>query len=174
PHIQTDPRNLLPVAEALAARLARLDPAHAADYQGRLTAFAERLRTAIERWERRAAPLRGVGVVVHHHGWTYLEQWLGLREVGTLEPRPGVPPSTAHLAALLRRLRESPATMVIRAPFQDGRASEWLARRLHVQPVVLPFTVGGTPKAKDLFSLYEDTVDRLLAALPEAAGRQRP
>ena len=169
PHIQTDPRNILPVADALAARLAKLDPTHADGYRQRHDAFVGRFRAAIQRWEREAAPLRGVAVVVHHHGWTYLERWLGLRQVGTLEERPGVPPSTAHLADLLHQLKATPAQMVIRAPYQDRHASEWLAHRVAVREVLLPFTVGGTPEAKDLFALYDDTVHRLLAALPAAA-----
>jgi len=173
PHIQTDPRNILPVADVLAKRLAQLDPAHAAGYQQRHDAFVGRFQAAIRGWEREAAPLRGVAVIAHHHGWSYLEQWLGLEEVGTLEERPGIPPSTAHLAALLHQLKARPAQMVIRSPFQDSRASEWLAHRVKIRQVVLPFTVGGTPEAKDLFSFYDDTVHRLLAALPVPAARQR-
>jgi zinc/manganese transport system substrate-binding protein len=164
PHIQTDPRNIARVATALAERLATLDPAHAADYRSRYQAFADRWQAAIGRWEARAAPLRGVPIVVHHTSWIYLTSWLGLRQVGTLEEKPGVPPSSAHLARLLVQLHDAPARCVVRAPYQDPRPAGWLAERAKISAVVLPFTVGGTDGATDLFGLFDDTLTRLLEA----------
>jgi zinc/manganese transport system substrate-binding protein len=165
PHIQTDPRNIARVAAPLAARMAELDPANAAHYQARLKAFSERWSAALARWEQQAAPLKGVPVVVQHKAFSYLEAWLGLREVAALEPKPGMEPSSAHLASVLATLQGSPARMVLRAAYQGDRASQWLAQRSKVNVVVLPFTVGGTDGAKDLFTLYEDTVQRLLKGL---------
>ena len=164
PHIQTDARNFIPVAEALATRMAQLDPANAAHYQSRLKDFAQRWRAAVERWERAAAPLRGVPVVVQHRAFSYLNGWLGLQEVAALEPKPGMEPTTAHLAQVLATLEKRPAKMVLRAAYQGDRASQWLAQRAKVAVVVLPFTVGGTEGAKDLFGLFDDTIQRLLKA----------
>ena len=162
PHIQQDPRNILKVGEALAKRLVAIDPAGAAYYQSRYTAFASRWSAAMQKWELQLAPLKGVAVVEHHKNMEYLMQWVGLKQVGTLEPKPGVEPSAAHLNALLDQLQKQPAKMVIRAAYQDGRASEWLAQHARIPAVVLPFTVGGDAQAKDLFSLFDDTVARLL------------
>jgi zinc/manganese transport system substrate-binding protein len=165
PHIQTDPRNIARVAAALAARLADIDPANAAYYRTRQTAFADRWAAAVARWEKDAAPLRGTLVIVHHKAFAYLFDWLGIREAGTLEPKPGVEPTTSHLAEVLATVKAQPVKMVIRAAYQDDRASQWLAERAKVNAVVLPFTVGGTPGASDLFGLYDDTVQRLLKGL---------
>ena len=162
PHIQTDARNIGRVAPALSAKMAQLDPAHAAQYQARLKAFTERWTAAVAKWEQQAAPLKGVPVVVQHRGFTYLGAWLGLREVAALEPKPGMEPTTAHLASVLETLQAQPAKMVLRAAYQGDRPSEWLAQRAPVKAVVLPFTVGGTPAAKDLFGLFDDTIQRLL------------
>jgi zinc/manganese transport system substrate-binding protein len=166
PHIQTDPRNIGAVATALARRLAEIDPAGADHYQTRQRDFAQRWDAAIKRWEQQAVPLRGVHIVVQHKGFPYLENWLGLRQIAALEPKPGLEPTSGHLAELLERLRREPAQMILRAAYHDGRASEWLAERAGIPVVVLPFTVGGTDQAKDLFSLFDDTVQRLLGALP--------
>jgi zinc/manganese transport system substrate-binding protein len=87
-----------------------------------------------------------------------------MREVGTLEPKPGIEPSAAHLNALVAQMQKDPAKMVVRAVYQDARASEWLAEHAKIAAVVLPFTVGGNDKAKDLYGLFDDTIDRLLAA----------
>jgi zinc/manganese transport system substrate-binding protein len=165
PHIQTDPRNIGVVATALARRLAEIDPAGANHYQARQHDFAQRWNTAIKRWEQQAVPLRGVHIVVQHKGFPYLENWLGLRQIAALEPRPGLEPTSGHLAELLEKLRREPAQMILRAAYHDGRASEWLAERAGIPVVVLPFTVGGNDQARDLFSLFDDTLQRLLGAL---------
>lgn len=165
PHVQGDPRNIGRVAGALAKRLEQLDPANAAAYKQRYDAFARKWTAAIAQWEREAAPLRGVPVVVQHKGFTYLEAWLGMKEVAALEPKPGIDPTTAHLAEVLALLQRQPAKMVVHAAYQSDQASRWLAQRAKVNNVTLPFTVGGTPGAKDLFGFYEDTVQRLLKGL---------
>jgi zinc/manganese transport system substrate-binding protein len=162
PHIQGDPHNIARVAEALAARMAQLDGANAAHYQARAKQFLERWNAAIAKWELAAAPLKGVPVVVQHKAFTYLIAWLGMKEVASLEPKPGMEPTTAHLSEVLSLLEQHPAKMVLRAAYQADRPSQWLAQRAKIAPVMLPFTVGGTEGAKDLFGLYDDTVQRLL------------
>ncbi len=165
PHIQTDPRNIARIAAALAQRLAEIDPVNALHYQTRYRDFAARWDAAMKRWEREAAPLRGVAVVVHHNYFAYLENWLGLVQVAQLEPKPGVQPSSSHLAGVLEQLQRQPARMVLRTPYNSARPSEWLSERAKTPAVMLPGTVGGSGQAKDLFGLFDDTVQRLLAAL---------
>lgn len=162
PHIQTDPRNLLRVGAALAQRLAEIDPAHAAAYQARWQDFSVRWETAIARWQQQAAPLKGMPVVVQHKSFSYLIAWLGLREVATLEPKPGVEPSLGHLADIAARLKTTPAKAVLRATYQSPRASEWLAERANIPAVALPFTVGGAAGTDDLFGLFDVTLAKLL------------
>lgn len=164
PHIQTDPNNILLVARALSQRLATLDPGNAGYYQSRHDAFSQRWQAAIKRWEASAAPLKGVPIVVQHKGFPYLERWLGLRQVATLEPKPGVEATSSYLADVLAQLQRQPAKMILRAAYNDGRASEWLSTRAHLPIVVLPFTVGADDQSKDLFGLFDATIQRLLAA----------
>jgi zinc/manganese transport system substrate-binding protein len=165
PHIQSDPRNMLPVGKALAERFAELDPANAAAYRARYQAFAANWQTALKRWQAEAAPLRGAPIAVQHRSWVYLETWLGLRRVVALEPKPGVPPSSGYLAQVLEVLKKQPVKMIIRAAYEDGRPSEFVGSRARVPAVMLPYTVGGTDQAKDLYSLYDDTLNRMLKAL---------
>ena len=162
PHIQQDPRNIAKVAVALAARLAQIDPANAATYQARLADFQGRWSAAVQKWEQQARPLKGVAVVAHHKNMGYLWDWLGLREVATLEPKPGVEPSVGHLTELKAQLARQPAKMVVRAAYEDPRASKWLSDEAHIPAVALPFTVGGNDKAVDLFGLFDSTVALLL------------
>ena len=164
PHIQTDPRNIAQVAAALGARLQQLDPAHASEYAKAQADFTQRWQQAISRWTAQAAPLKGVPVVSQHKAFVYLYDWLGLKEVAVLEPKPGVEPTASHLQSVLATLKGTPARMVLYAAYQDSRSSEWLSKNAAVPAVKIPFTVGGTDGAKDLFGLFDDTVARLLAS----------
>lgn len=161
PHIQTDPHNIAKVATALAQRLGELDRGNAAYYTQRERDFNGRWTAAMAKWEQQAAPLKGTPVVVQHKGFTYMDHWLGLREVAALEPKPGIEPTAAHLADVLSLLQKQPAKMVLRAAYQSDQSSQWLAQRTKINVVTLPFTVGGTPEAKDLFSFFDDTIARL-------------
>ena len=165
PHIQSDPRNMAKVAKALADTLAQIDAAHATDYAARYQDFDQRWQAAIKHWDQQAAPLRGVKVVVHHKAWVYLLNWLGMESVASLEAKPGVPPSAGHLAEVLTQLKQLPAKMVIRAAYQEGRADDWLSDHAHIPAMVLPFTVGGSDAAGDLFGLYDDTIAQLLKGI---------
>jgi zinc/manganese transport system substrate-binding protein len=166
PHIQTDPHNILRVAKALGPRMGELDPGHADTYAQRLKDFSTRWEKAMANWEQRAAPLKGMPIVVYHRGWTYLNHWLGLKEVAELEPRPGVPPTSTHLAEVLDTMKARPARAVIYAPYQDHRPVQWLHDHTGIAVLQLPFTVGGNSQAKDLFGLFDSTVQMLRGVQP--------
>jgi zinc/manganese transport system substrate-binding protein len=164
PHVTLNPHNITIIAQALSARLAQVDPANAAFYQQRGADFQKRWAAATAKWETEAAPLKGVGVVVIHRDQAYLCNWLGLKELAAIEPKPGVPPSAGYLAELVTKLAATPPKMILRNAYNDPKAADWLSERIHAPVVLLPYSVGGTPEAKDLFGLFDDTVNRLLAA----------
>jgi zinc/manganese transport system substrate-binding protein len=164
PHIQSDPADIPPVADGLARALAGVDPANAGYYRERLADFKGRWAAAMGKWAAEAAPLKGMPVVQQHKD-AYLVRWLNLRDLAELEPVPGVEPTAAHLSELLALLGQTPAKMILRPAYFSPRPSEWLAERAHIPAVELPFTVGGTPGAQDLFGLYEDTLNRILAVV---------
>jgi len=165
PHIQLDPRNLFRIGEALAARLGELDPPNAPAYQAGYKAFADKWQAAILRWEKEALPLRGVPVLAHHDSFIYLAHWLGFKTTGTLEPKPGIEPTSGQLSGLVARQQSTPAKMVLRTAYQSDGPSLWIAEKAGIPAVMLPFTVGGTPAAGDLFGLFDDTVQRMLKGL---------
>jgi zinc/manganese transport system substrate-binding protein len=166
PHIQLSPHNIALVAAALGQRMAVLDPANAPRYAAGANAFRQRWEAAIAAWEERARPLAGKRVVSHHKSWVYLEDWLGLTEVGTLEPVPGIPPTASHLSELLAELGTDGggADFIIRAPFHSAKASEWLQERTGIPALALPMTVGGSDRSQDLFAMFDKIIDSLLAA----------
>ena len=165
PHIQTDPRNLLPIARALSARMAQLDPENAAYYRARGEQFQKDWQTNLARWQKEAAPLRGVKVWVQHDGYPYMNQWLALNQVGVLEPRPGIEASSKQLADLLIRQQTLQGRMIIASAYMNDAPAKWFSEKAGIPEVVLPFTVGGNDHARSLSGLYDETLARLLAAL---------
>ncbi|MCY3986042.1 MAG: zinc ABC transporter substrate-binding protein [Candidatus Dadabacteria bacterium] len=158
PHVHLNPYNLIIVGETLADRLSSIDPENASFYKDNYQDFSSRFSTAISRWESEAATLKGKPVVVHHQSFVYLLDWLGMNRVGTLEPKPGIPPTTSHLKNLLQQLRSSPADVIIRTPYDPDGASEWLSEKTETRAIVLPYTIGGNEQSGDLFGLFENTI----------------
>jgi zinc/manganese transport system substrate-binding protein len=165
PHVHLDPRNIARVGVVLTGRLMEIDQANAAAYKSRGDAFNERWQTAIQRWQQQGAPLKGVPVVVYHKDLSYFISWMGMREAGSLEPKPGIPPTPSHLAQLIEQMKRDPAKAVIYSAYNNPGAAEFLSQRTSVPAVVLPYTIGGTEKAKDLYGLFDDTIERLLKAV---------
>lgn len=158
PHVHLNPHNLMTVGETLADRLSGIDPENTSFYKDNYRDFSSRFRVAISRWESEAATLKGKPVVVHHQSFVYLIDWLGMKRVGTLEPKPGIPPTTSHLKNLLRKLKSSPADVIIRTPYDPDNASEWLSEKTGTKAIVLPYTVGGDEQSGDLFALFNRTI----------------
>src|SRR5882672_1211291 len=163
PHIQLDPHNIAKVGLVLTLRLEQIDAGNAAYYESRSKDFQNRWGQAISRWEKDAAALKGLRIVPYHKNTVYLSHWLGMTEVMYMEPKPGIPPSAGHLSELVVRLRAEPADAVIRTAYQDPKAAGWLSEQTKIPVVDLPYTVGGTTAAKDLFGLFDDSIARLKA-----------
>lgn len=164
PHIHLDPRNVARVAAALGERMTQVDAANADYYRARTRQFLERWQQASAKWQAAGARLKGIPVVVHHRDTSYLLHWLGMRETGTLESKPGIPPTASYLSELLARLAQQPAKAIVRGAYSDPRPAQWLSERAKLPVVVIAFTVGGNEKAQDLFTLFDDTLERLLTA----------
>jgi zinc/manganese transport system substrate-binding protein len=165
PHIQLDPHNIATIAKAITQRLSTVDPSGAQFYAQRGVDFDTRWQEAIRRWEAKAAPLKGTQVVIMHRDQVYLCHWLGFQELAAIEPKPGVPPTAGYLGELVNKLSAAPPRVLMVNAYNDPKAANWLSERIHAPVVILPFSVGGTPEAKDLFGLFDDTLNRLLAVI---------
>ena len=163
PHVHLDPRNIAKIAEVVAARFAQVDARNTDAYRARAEDFGKRWQQAMDKWRGEAQPLKGMPIVVYHKDMSYFINWAGMREAAALEPKPGIPPTPTHLAGLIDQMKRSPAKVIVYSPYNNPGAAQFLSERTGVPVVPLPFTVGGTPKAKDLFGLFDDTIERLLA-----------
>ena len=162
PHIHTDPRNILRIASQLSQRLQSVDRDHAESHKQRYNQFETEWQDAIREWSRRAVPVKGAGVVVHHDFWSYLIDWLDLRRIATLEPVPGVSPSSRHLSRVKQLLQQQPAVMIIDTGYMNDRPVRWLSEQVAIPVVTLPATVD-FQKGESLYQWFDKLVSLLLA-----------
>jgi zinc/manganese transport system substrate-binding protein len=141
PHVHTSPVNILIIAEQLSEKLATIDSENAAHYRSTFSTFDDDWGEAMKRWETRLSVLDGTRVVTHHRFWSYLNAWLGIELVATLEPVPGVSPSSSYLAGLIKTVeREGPA-FIMYVDYVSDRPAEWLSERTGLQAIPLPASV---------------------------------
>ncbi len=165
PHIHLDPYRLLIIAEAFTQRLLALDPAHQQYYLESFEQFKQDWQRALEKWQRMASPLKGKKVVIQHSNLNYMLDWLDLQVVSNIEPKPGIPPSSRHLASLLTTLKNDKPDLIVVAAYQHDKGARWLAGRLDVPVVKLPYTVGGDDSVNSLSLLFERSIQLLLEGL---------
>ena len=132
PHIHGNPQRLLQVTQAMAHRMSQLWPAQATAIEQRQRAFETRWQTQLERWQRSAAPLKGASVASQHTHFAYVWEWLGIRQVLDLEPKPGLSPTPTHLQQVSQQLRALPTPVLglALASHQDPRAARWLGQQM--------------------------------------------
>ena len=161
PHIQFDPYRMAKVAKALTQRLMKIDPAHDKDYQQKGNRFLAHWQKSIQQWEKIAQPLNGKAIVIYHQSWVYLSQWLGLKQLATLEPKAGVPPTSRHLSKILGKVKDNPPDLIIYAGYQSHRAARWLAKKTGKKAIAIPFSVS---EDETLTQWYNRFIQLLLEA----------
>jgi zinc/manganese transport system substrate-binding protein len=169
PHVHLHPQNILLVARELTKRLESIDATNAAFYRGRLKGFTSRWNQAMENWKEKASSLKGKTVVVHHRAFSYFLNWLDIKAVASLEPKPGIPPTTSHLEGLLQQLKAKSADLIIRTPYEPDKASAWLSGKTAIPAVVLPYTIDGVAESGSLFALFDRSISLFKGAIPSAA-----
>ena len=163
PHYWLDPKNADVITGNIVEALARLDSLNAKYYEQRRIDFLARLEQRIKVWQLKLAPLAGKPLLTYHNNWPYFARRFRLNFIGTIEPRPGVAPSPAALAGLIRRMREEQVSVIVRHPQEPARDVDFLARKVGARVVILAASVGDLPQAQDYFSLFEANIAALAA-----------
>ncbi len=164
PHYWLDPKNADIVTGNILEGLARIDPAHGKDYEANRLAFLARLEQRLAEWEGKLGALADVPLVAYHNSWAYFARRFRLDFIGYLEPKPDVPPTPSHLAALLQSMRARDAKIIVRQPHEPAKDVSLLAQRTGAAIVVLAASVGALPGTDDYFSLFDTDIAALVAA----------
>jgi zinc/manganese transport system substrate-binding protein len=165
PHYWLPPGNAKIIAKEIAQRLSQLDPEGASAYQKNLAAFNAKVDAKLKEWQPLVTKLRGIKVATYHKSWSYLSAWLGLEEVGYVEPKPGIPPDPAHLVSLIKVMRGEKASMLFMENFYNKATAQLVAEKAGAKLLVLPTDVGATPQVKTWFDLVDAVLKEIAAAL---------
>ena len=168
PHFAHDPANGKIMAAHLAEVFSKLDPGNAATYAANLKKFNERLAGKLEEWARSMAPFRGTKVVTYHKSYEYFAARFGLEVVGQIEPKPGIEPSPTHINALIPRMKQEGAKLVLIEPNRPRKTPDYVAQSIGAKVVIVPGMVGGNEKIKDYFGLFDYDVAQITAALKDS------
>lgn len=161
PHYWIPPENAGIIAHEIAERLETIDPAGKAAYEANLEKFQAELKQRRAGWEKRAASLRGTKIVTYHQSWSYVSKWLGLQEVGYVEPKPGIPAPPSHIAQLIGFMRREGVKLILMESFYPRNTVQLVADKAGAKALVMPSDVGATPDIKDYWALVDAVVGKL-------------
>jgi zinc/manganese transport system substrate-binding protein len=164
-HYLLDPRNGLLIAEGIAERLKSIDPDNSQLYIQNLQEFTAKLKEQIKLWEEKLKPLDGTNVVTYHKSWVYFTAWAGFKEIGYIEPKPGIPPSPSHIAGLVKSMQDKNLKLILSESFYPQKTANLVAQKTGAILLVLPTMVdreNGVSKYSDLF---ETIVNKIINAL---------
>ena len=163
-HYWLDPENARPITAAMVAALGQLAPEDRAGFESRRAEFLKRLEAGLTRWRAALAPYRGAKVVIVHESWPYFASRFGLQIVAAVEPTPGVPPSPASLASLIRQMKQAQVRVLIAEPYASASLVDQVAARSGARIARLAPSVGADLEARDYIGLFDLNVKRLVDA----------
>jgi len=165
PHYSLDPGMAPIITQNIVDGLVRFAPEHRATFEKNRQAFLARLDEAMARWTRALEPFKGAKVVVYHPQWIYILSRFGLSQAATLEDRPGIPASPAHLTKVIRQMKEERIKMIIVEPWNDLKLATRVAEEAGAKAVVLASMVGGVKGADSYIAAIDHNVNTLAQAL---------
>jgi ABC-type Zn uptake system ZnuABC Zn-binding protein ZnuA len=164
PHYYTDPANLEIVADHLAQVFGDLDPTNADEYLANAKAFDAKMNDAIKGWKAQLKPYKGSSLVSYHENFKYFTNAFGLKVFGTVESKPGIPPSPRYLEETAAAMKAAGVKVVLYQPYYDEDTAQQLAKKADATAYEIPNEVGGTPEASDVFKKFDVIVSTLVKA----------
>lgn len=170
PHYMLDPRNGIPAARGIAARLIKIDPENAPYYEENFKKFIGTLKMKIKEWEGNLKPYKGTKVVTYHKLWTYFLDWSGFKLEDTIESKPGIPPSPSHVAELIKKMEAEDVKLLISANYYPTKTPEIIAKKTGASFLFLPVMVEGKDGIKTYFELFDEIVGEIVSTLETRSG----
>jgi len=165
PHFLLDPVNVKIVAAQIAEHLSKVAPASADVFNANLKRFTAALDSKMAEWQKQLAPFKGAKIVTYHRDFVYFGQRFGLETVATLEPKPGIAPSPAHLAQVIGAMKSNNVRVILVQPYQNRKTAETVARQAGAVVLDMPQQPGARPNATTYFALMDYLVNTLATAL---------
>jgi zinc/manganese transport system substrate-binding protein len=166
PHLNVGPASGRVFAQNIARRLAEIDPQHAADYKANLDKYLKKIEAKEAEWKAKGAPLKGVKYVSFHPDFIYFADYFGMEELGTLEPKPGIPPSASHTDEIIKLLKavQGPKVIVREPQYSDSLPNE-IAAQTGAKVAKVASMVNGLPEAKTWIEMIDVNLNNILKAV---------
>ncbi len=167
PHYWLDPENGGIIAQTIATALIQADPKHRDLYTSNLNSFLQELESRRAKWERDFSDLIGKKIIFYHNSWPYFATRFGLDTRGFVEDKPGIPPTPAHLDALIRQIQEEDIAVIAMEPYFSPRVPDFLHEKTGIAVVRLAQSVGALPEADSYLNLFDVNLKHLQSILGE-------
>ena len=171
PHYWLDPENVKMVAYNIAKLLSELSPGNAPYFQENLISFNKKIDEKMAEWNKKMAPFKGRKIAIYHRSWPYFVDRFGLVIACELEPKPGIPPSPAHLKEVIDIMKRDKVSVILMEVFYDEKPAQFVAGQTGAKVIVVPNSVGGTKEANDYIGLMDTIVNKLAEAFNSADKR---
>jgi len=164
PHYSIDPGMAAGVTANILEGLGRVAPQSRSVFERNRQAFLARVDQALARWTAEMAPFKGAKVVVDHNMWIYFLTRFGLVEAGSVEERPGIPPTPSHLTRLIALMKDQKVKVIVSVPWTDQKLAERVAQEAGAKVVPLAPAVGSVKGADG----YLETIDYNVRSIAQA------
>jgi len=161
PHFHLDPNNIPILANAIKEQLCKQDAVNRAVYQSNYESFARKWEEKLKGWNIVFFKLKGVRLVVYHKLFEYLFTHYHADVIGTIEPLPGIPPSSRHIAGLIEAIKSSNVRLIIQDGYHSAKTAEFLSNKTGVKWIILPHDIGSIKEVTDLILLFDEIARRL-------------
>jgi len=155
PHFHLDPNNIVPLAQVIAGYLIALDYEHKEDYEKNLQTFADAWEKNLKVWDKRMAPKRGMKVIQFHDNLGYFNKAYGLVNIGTIEPLPGISPSSRHTLKLLDTINEQKPCCIFHDVYHSTKTAQYLVSKTGIELVLMPHDIGALDSIESLKGLFD-------------------
>jgi len=170
PHYMLDPRNGIVVAKGIAEKLSEIDTENASYYEENYEKFARLLDLKIKEWDKELVPYKGTEIVSYHKNLEYLSDWAGFKEIGFIEPKPGIPPTPSHVAALIKKMEQTDVKLVIASNYYPQKTPSLIAEKTGAAFLSIPTQVEGQDGINTYIDLFDAIVGEITAALKDKTG----
>jgi len=167
PHFLLDPLNVKLMVAQMANRFSQLDPKSADVFKTNLQTFNATLDTKLAEWQKQLAPYRGAKIVTYHKDFVYLAERFNLEVVETLEPKPGIAPSPAHITQVIAKMKADNVHVILVQPYQNRKTAETVARQTDAVVLDIAQQPGAMKNTDTYFALMDNIVRTLAAAFAE-------
>ena len=161
PHYSTDPHLVITIANAIANKLMEIDPDNMATYQVNLDAFTKKWQTYLKSYDANLTTCRGKKVVQYHELYNYFLNRYGLKNVGNIEPLPGIAPSSKHTLALIMMMKKEHVKTILQDAYHEKRTAKFIAAKTGATVEIIPHDVGSVKGSDTLEKFYTMIAQRI-------------